>query len=162
MAQWVTHGYNTHWSLLMAYPVHKVNSPTALSTQQLNLMACSCLSGLSDRTQKKKKKNLTALCSICRFQTARCSSVFLFPICFSGAAVSLCLTMFNVSALTCVLLLFLLCRDLFHSLQPSITAHGSASRNYLFIELRDGQEAPIRCIMQHLRIAMSNGFVLKQ
>lgn len=84
------------------------------------------------------------------------------PPCFSGAAVSLCLTMFNVSALTCVLLLFLLCRDLFHSLQPSITAHGSARRNYLFIELLDGQEAPIRCIMQYPRIAMSKGFVVKQ
>lgn len=79
----------------------------------------------------------------------------------SPALLSLCLTMFNVSALTCVLLLFLLCRDLFHSLQPSITAHGSARRNYLFIELLDGQEAPIRCIMQHLRIAMSKGFVAR-
>lgn len=114
------------------------------------------------RQDTKKGKNLKALCSICRFQTARCSSASPHPPCSSGAAVSLCLTMFNVSALTCVLLLFLLCRDLFHSLQPSITAHGSARRNYLFMELLDGQEAPIRCIMQHGWIAMSEGFVLEQ
>lgn len=116
------------------------------------------------RQDRKKGKNLKALCSICRFQTARCSSAPPppYPPCSSGTAVSLCLTMFNVSALTCVLLLFLLCRDLFHSLQPSITAHGSARRNYLFMELLDGQEAPIRCIMQHRWIAMSEGFVLEQ
>lgn len=162
MAQWVTNGYHTHWSLLMTSSVHKVNSDQTLPPHyQLNnstwwlVPACQCC-------QTQKKKTLMALFSICRFQTARSTSVFLFPPCFSSAAVSLCLTIFNVSALTCVLLLFLLCRDLFHSLQASITAHGSARRNYLFIELVDGQEAPNRCIMQHVRMAMSKGFVLKQ
>lgn len=136
----------------MASSVHKSqlrsNSPTTLSTQQLNLIACSCLSMLSE-------SKLDGLCSICRFQTARRSSVFLFPL------VCPALAMVDVSALTCVPLFFLLCRDSFHSLHPSITAHGSARRN-LFIELVDRQEAQNRCIMQHVRIAMSKGVALKQ
>lgn len=111
---------------------HIINSTTQLDGLFL----------LFNAVRQETKKNLMSLCSICRFQTARISSVFLYPPYFSSAAVSLCLTMFNVSALTCVLLLFLHCRDLFHSLQPPISAHGSARRNYLFTELVDGQEAP--------------------
>lgn len=115
-AQSVTNGYNTHWSLFMASPVHKLNSLATLSTQQLNLMACSCLSVLSDRTQKRKELGGFVVHPQI---SAHCFDVFSFPPGFCSTDVSLCLTTFNASALTCVLLLFLLCGDLFHSLQSS-------------------------------------------